>query len=364
MLEHDDDRLREAVLAAADAGLDGIPCCATPVAAGPASGAPMTRRRLVETLAVGIGLAGAPREARGAGKPLRIGVIPSDHYAALYVALEKKLFEGAGFTPEVRNFPGGPPMLEGFVAGQLDIGYVGPPGRIAVARGLPVRVVTGIAREGSSVIARPEIKRLADLVGKRVAVPVRGTIAHILLLVALDRARIDVKDVTIIEIRDPDGLRLALERGDVQAVSVWEPWAAQLELSRAGHMLAEGGRVWPGYQCDSLIVSNAYLAAKGDLVRTIIGVHVRATKLVVDQPAEAVAIVARALKTTPEVERVAIARNVFTPVLNADTIAEEFALYRRLQLLKSEDVATFERLVDKEVYAHSIDQWRAVGGKV
>src|SRR5581483_55284 len=206
----------------------------------------------------------------------RIGVIPSDHYAALYAGLERKTFEEAGFAPEIKVFPGGPPMMEAFVAGQLDVGYVGPPGRIAVSRGLPVRVVTGIAREGSSVISRPEIKSLHDLVGKRVAVPVRGTIAHILLLVALDRAKIDPKDVSVIEIRDPDGLRLALERGDVQAVSVWEPWAAQLEAAKAGHMLAEGGRVWPGYQCDSLVVANTMLARKKDEVRRVIAAHVKA----------------------------------------------------------------------------------------
>jgi ABC-type nitrate/sulfonate/bicarbonate transport system substrate-binding protein len=69
-------------------------------------------------------------------------------------------------------------MPEGFVAGQLDIGYVGPPGRIVMSRGLPVKVVTGIGWEGSCVTGRPEIRWLADLAGKRVAVPVRGTIAH------------------------------------------------------------------------------------------------------------------------------------------------------------------------------------------
>ena len=324
----------------------------------------VTRRQALTALGVGFGVAVAPRAVRAAGTALRIGVIPSDHYAALYTALDKKTFEEAGFVPEVKIFPGGPPMMEAFVAGLLDIGYVGPPGRIAVSRGLPVRVVTGIAREGSSIIARPEIKSLADLVGKRVAVPVRGTIAHILLLVALDRTKIDAKDVSVIEIREPDALRLALERGDVQAVSVWEPWAAQLEAAKSGHMLAEGGKVWPGYQCDSLVVSNAMLTQKKEDVRRVIAAHVKATKLVVDSPAEAVAIVAKALKTAPDVERVALSRNGFTPVLSRETMAEEFTLYRRLGIIKGDDASTFDKLVDVDAYTYSLDQWRSLGGKI
>ena len=357
------DRLRDAVLDTAALGADGIRCCGEHGTPAGASAPALSRRTLLQGLAAGVGVAAMPRAVPAAGRPLRIGVIPSDHYAALYVAIEKKMFEEAGFTPEVRNFPGGPPMLEGFVANQLDMGYVGPPGRIAVARGLPVKVVTGIAREGSSIIARPEIKRLADLIGKRVAVPVRGTIAHILLLVALDRAKIDAKDVTIIEIRDPEGLRLSLERGDVQAISVWEPWATQIEQAKVGHMLAEGGKVWPGYQCDSLIASTAYLGQR-DLVRAVVGVHLKATKFVVDQPADTIGIVARAIKTTPEVERVALGRNIFTPVLSAETIAEEFALYKRLQILKGDDRSAFDQLVDQDAYQASVAQWRALGGKV
>src|SRR5512145_2470014 len=83
----------------------------------------VTRRQALTALGVGFGVAVAPRAVRAAGTALRIGVIPSDHYAALYTALDKKTFDEAGFVPEVKIFPGGPPMMEAFVAGLLDIGY-------------------------------------------------------------------------------------------------------------------------------------------------------------------------------------------------------------------------------------------------
>ena len=47
----------------------------------------VTRRQALTALGVGFGVAVAPRAVRAAGTALRIGVIPSDHYAALYTAL-------------------------------------------------------------------------------------------------------------------------------------------------------------------------------------------------------------------------------------------------------------------------------------
>ena len=84
----------------------------------------------------------------------------------------------------------------------------------------------------------------------------------------------------------------------------------------------------------------------------------------VDSPAEAVAIVAKALKTAPDVERVALSRNGFTPVLSRETMAEEFTLYRRLGIIKGDDASTFDKLVDVDAYTYSLDQWRSLGGKI
>src|SRR5581483_2973727 len=128
--------------------------------------------------------------------------------------------------------------------------------------------------------------------------------------------------------------------------------------------LAEGGKVWPGYQCDSLVVANTMLARKKDEVRRVIAAHVKATKFVVDHGAETVALVAKALKTGPDVEKVALSRNGFTPALNRSTMDQEFAIYQRLGIIKSGDATAFEKIVDADSYNYSLDQWRSLGGKV
>ena len=88
-----------------------------------------------------------------------------------------KAIEPATLTTQVFN--AGPSLIEALLAGQIDIGYVGPgPALNAQERthGQGIRVIAGAAANGVLIVASDAsgIRTMQDLAGKRVATPQQG----------------------------------------------------------------------------------------------------------------------------------------------------------------------------------------------
>ena len=73
------------------------------------------------------------------------------------------------------------------------------------------------------------IEKLADLAGKKVAVPFVST-THYSLLAALEAWGVDPKAVEILNLRPPE-IAAAWERGDIDAAYVWDPALGQIKTS-------------------------------------------------------------------------------------------------------------------------------------
>ena len=76
-------------------------------------------------------------------------------------------------------FNAGPSLIEALLAGEIDIGYVGPGPALnghLKSRGQGVRVLAGAAANGVVIVASKDsgISTLQDLVGKRIATPQHG----------------------------------------------------------------------------------------------------------------------------------------------------------------------------------------------
>ena len=109
------------------------------------------------------------------------------------------------------------------------------------ARGLPVKVVAAGAfyrpdAPATALVAAPgkNVKSAKDLVGKRIGVDARTTIAHIGLLKWLKAGGVAEGDVTIVEFRGFAPILGPLHRGQIEAAVLPEPY-----LFQATH---DGGR--------------------------------------------------------------------------------------------------------------------------
>jgi NitT/TauT family transport system substrate-binding protein len=170
-------------------------------------------------------------------KPLvRVGYIPSDSFAALYIMADRHL-PAADIAVETVKLSGGPEILSQVATGQLNIGGtgMGAAGFNAVAASLPVEFVAPLHSgyvEDYFTVRRAswekEIKRIGDLKGKPVALNVRGAAVEWMLDQALKRDGLALKDVQVKTMPFPDMVP-ALETGAVEAAILTEPFPTLAE---------------------------------------------------------------------------------------------------------------------------------------
>ena len=188
-----------------------------------------------------------------------------------------------------RKFDSGTDVVTALAAGDIDFGYLGStPLAIAATRQLPISTVVLASRLGRSealaVRDGSGITSLADLVGKRVAVPFVST-CHYSLLAALAHWHIAPGSVQIINLSPPQ-IAAAWARGDIDAAYVWDP--ALGALKRTGHVLAGSDDVarWGAPTYDAWVVRRDFARDHPQVVQRFVQVtldavgtwrHMRAT---------------------------------------------------------------------------------------
>jgi sulfonate transport system substrate-binding protein len=156
------------------------------------------------------------------GTTLRVGDQLDYLKTALNVAGED---EGFDYDVEYAGFVGGPPMLQAFRGGSLDIGFIGStPLIFAQAADQDVVAVAGWSTDKGLqglVSVDGSIDSWKDLEGKKVAYQ-RGTAAEAALLQALDAAGVDPNDITTIDVPITQ-INATLESGAADAAVSTEP---------------------------------------------------------------------------------------------------------------------------------------------
>lgn len=156
----------------------------------------------------------------------------------------KEVEKQTGYKVSFRQFGGGGDVIRAMASGQIAIGEAGTsPIASALSQGLDVELfwILDDINAAEAMVARngSNINSVADLKGKRVGVPFVST-THYHTLVALQQARIDPKDVKIMNMRPPE-VAAAWERGDIDATFIWDPVLAKLKQS--GKVLVTSGKI-------------------------------------------------------------------------------------------------------------------------
>jgi sulfonate transport system substrate-binding protein len=158
-----------------------------------------------------------------------------------------------------------------------------------------IRVILTVAEYGYRIIARRSagVGAASDLRGRKIATSLNSS-AHFYIVKTLRGVGLSEKDVTVVGM-PPNDMPAALARGDVDAVSIWEP-AAERSVRALG---ADGVVIaGPAYrERFNLNTTTAVLADPGkraalvDLLRRI----VRASKDIRDRPEPAQQLMAKKL---------------------------------------------------------------------
>lgn len=176
------------------------------------------------------------------------------------------------FTP-IPTAVGGPLINEGFSGKRIDFAAYGDfPAVIAVAGGVPLKIVTPVGRgQNSYLVVRNGLaaQDIKDLKGKRIALH-RGRPWELPFSKLLDANGLKLSDFTIVNI-NPSATPAALASGDIDAAFLLSDG---LLLARKG----VGHIIWSTKQAPADWKMRAELFGRGDFVDT----HPELTQLVVD----------------------------------------------------------------------------------
>lgn len=230
----------------------------------------LTGLALAAVAAVGIGAAQAePLE-------LKLGVATSTLHAPIFIGVEKGFFAANGLDVKTVMYQSGVEMINGLLTGAQDVNAMGSiPFLSGVSNGFPLVLIGHLHGDptrdyyadnnGIVVGAKSGIGDVAGLKGKTIGLP-RGTGAEGYLLGLLSAAGIGTGDVTLVNI-GPSELSSALQNGDVDAISVWEPWVSTAVTKVAESKLVIAGGCETCYDPGTLLTSKAIAAEKPEALR-------------------------------------------------------------------------------------------------
>jgi ABC-type nitrate/sulfonate/bicarbonate transport system substrate-binding protein len=148
-------------------------------------------------------------------------------FSAYYVAQEAGLFKKHGLDVRINTGPSGSAMVAFLVNGQIESAFGSEiagvanhnldPNVVVVAQA--TRLVRWIAVVGRN------IDSLDGLKGKKVGIA-RGSGGEVFWLAMIDKLRLNPADYTVVNVEAPE-MVAALERGNIDAYAVWEPWVTR-----------------------------------------------------------------------------------------------------------------------------------------
>ncbi|MCB5189410.1 ABC transporter substrate-binding protein [Methylobacillus arboreus] len=194
--------------------------------------------------------------------PLRIGYSDWPGWVAWQVAIEKGWFKEAGVDVKFDWFDYSASM-NAFTAGKIDaVTVTNGDALVTAASGAKnvMIIVTDYSNGNDMIVAKPGIKTLAQLKGKKVGLET-GFVIHLLLLNGLEKAGLKESDITIVNTLTNETPQ-ALASGDLAAIGAWQPNSGEAMKRVPGAKPIYTSADEPGLIYDVLTVNPASLSSR------------------------------------------------------------------------------------------------------
>jgi NitT/TauT family transport system substrate-binding protein len=267
----------------------------------------------------------------GEGVEVRLGYFPNLTHATALVGLEKGYYEDAlaqdGATLEPLEFNSGSDTVDALLSGSLDATYIGPsPTLTAYSEDQgAVRVVTGAASGGASLVVSPDISSVQDLKGKTIGTPGAGNTQDIAARYYLKTKGLDTNidgtgEVSILAQDNSINVQ-TFEQGEIDGAWVPEPYASILE-SKGGKVLVDEADLWPNgeFITTQLLVSTEFMDEHPDLVADLLEAHVQANEFINGSEDEAKKLIADKLF---ELTKSELPQDIFESAWNKVTFSND-----------------------------------------
>jgi taurine transport system substrate-binding protein len=203
----------------------------------------ITRRRFGLACGAGIYAFAVPITGNAAAKKVPMATGIDALFAPFVVAAERKMFEKYDLETSFKPFDDGNVALDALLTGSSDIGAtteLGGLSRWDKGGKLYVTSYSSTSRQQIGAVSREDIKKPEDLIGRTVGYP-RATGGHLYFINYMRKYKLPADKIKVKTMQAPEMLA-ALERRDIDAFFLWEPWLAKAtELVQGAHVLARSG---------------------------------------------------------------------------------------------------------------------------
>ncbi len=237
-----------------------------------------------------------------AAQPLNIGYSDWPGWVAWQVAIDKGWFKEAGVAVNFQWFDYSASM-DAFAAGKIDADLMTNGDTLVTGSGgakSSMIMLTDYSNGNDMIVAKPGIKSLKELKGKKVSVEI-GLVEHLLLLNGLKKAGMKESDVTLVNAKTNEMPQM-LSSADISAIGAWQPVSGEAMKAVPGSRPIYTSADEPGLIYDVLAVNPASLAANRAEWQKVVKVWDRVVKYINDpktQP-DAVKIMAARVGISPE----------------------------------------------------------------
>lgn len=312
----------------------------------------------ISVLFIGLlsGCAQADKEDTGGSdaKSVTIGYFPNLTHIASIVALEKGYFEeafGKDVKIETKTFNNGGLFMEAMSTKAIDVGTVGPgPLLNFFVKNKEYHLISGAVNGGAVLVASEgsNIKDLADLDGKKVAIPVIGSTQDVMLRKALQEVNLKPKSnggtVELFAAAPADTATLFIQKS-VDAAATQEPWGYVLENQANGKLLLDWDKfAWGKESTNTVVAARKDFLENKDLAKAYLTAHKKAVEFIQNNPEESKDLVIKHLKdlTGKELNKdevnAAFSRLIVTTDVNEKVIQEMADISKEAGYIPSNDI--------------------------
>jgi taurine transport system substrate-binding protein len=203
----------------------------------------VTRRAFVMSFGAGIGILAMPVLSNAALKKVPTATGIDALFAPFVVASERKMFEKYNLETSFKPFDDGNVALDALLTGSSDISATTELGGLArwdKGGKLYVTSYSSTSREQTGLAAREDVKTPEDLIGRTIGYP-RASGGHLYFINYVRKYKLPLDKIKVKNLQAPE-MVAALERRDIDAFFLWEPWLTKAaQLVQGAHVMARSG---------------------------------------------------------------------------------------------------------------------------
>jgi NitT/TauT family transport system substrate-binding protein len=250
----------------------------------------------VAVLAAGCGSSSGSSGGNSGSVVLRLGFLANITHEPALVGLDKGWLAkqlGKNVTLKTTVFSSGTEETTAILAGQLDAAYVGPNPAINAwqkSNGTAIKIVSGAASGGASLVVKGGISSAAQLKGKSLATPSLGNTQDVAARYWLKQHGLTTTptgggDVAIKPIKPNSAAVLQFKSGQLDGGWEPEPYATEMVLD-GGKRLVNEASLWPGgkFVTTNLVVTQSFLKAHPSAVNGLLKAQIQANSYINSNP--------------------------------------------------------------------------------